>query len=112
MNIVILGAGAVGSTLADLLAKESELNDVTVVDSNISHLDEVEEHADIKTVLGHCSHPNILVKAGIEEADIVVAVTGSDETNLVACLISKTLRNGIRTIARIRDTYYAKKKTK
>ena len=112
MNIVILGAGAVGSTLADLLAKESELNDVTVIDSNILCLDEVEEHADIKTVLGHCSHPNILVKAGIEEADIVVAVTGSDETNLVACLISKTLNNEIRTIARIRDTSYAKKKTK
>ena len=112
MNIVILGAGAVGSTLADLLVKESELNDVTVIDSNILCLDEVEEHADIKTVLGHCSHPNILVKAGIEEADIVVAVTGSDETNLVACLISKTLNNEIRTIARIRDTSYAKKKTK
>ena len=112
MNIVILGAGAVGSTLADLLTKESEDNDITIVDLNIAPLASIEEHADIKTIQGHCSHPNILVNAGIEKADIVVAATGSDETNIVACLISKTLSNNIRTIARIRDASYAKKKTK
>ena len=112
MEIVILGAGGVGSTLADLLAKESEENDITVIDANPSYLSSVEEHADIKTIQGHCSHPDVLVKAGIQKADIVVAVSGSDEINLVACLIAKTLSTNIRTIARIRDTSYAKKDTK
>ncbi|MDG2061825.1 MAG: Trk system potassium transporter TrkA [SAR86 cluster bacterium] len=112
MEIVILGAGAVGSTLADLLAKESEENDITIIDANPSYLSSIEEHADIKTIQGHCSHPDVLVKAGIQKADIVVAVSGSDEINLVACLIAKTLSANIRTIARIRDASYAKKDTK
>jgi trk system potassium uptake protein TrkA len=112
LNIVILGAGAVGSTLSDLLAKESEDNDITVVDSNGGLLASIEEHSDIKTIQGHCSHPNILVNSGLETADIVVAVSGSDETNIVACMISKTLNPDIRTIARIRDASYTKKKTK
>jgi trk system potassium uptake protein len=112
LEIVILGAGAVGSTLADLLAKESEENDITIIDANPSYLSSIEEHADIKTIQGHCSHPDVLVKAGIQKADIVVAVSGSDEINLVACLIAKTLSANIRTIARIRDASYAKKDTK
>ena len=83
MKIVILGAGAVGSTLASLLSQE---NDLVVVDHNSLELHRLEEEADIKTLLGEVSYPNILVNAGILEADMVVAVTGSDETNIVACM--------------------------
>ena len=80
MKIVILGAGAVGSTLANLLSQE---NDLTIVDDDPIKLHKLEEEADIKTILGGASYPNILVNAGINDADMVVAVTGSDETNIV-----------------------------
>ena len=90
MKIVILGAGAVGSTLADLLSQE---NDLTIVDNDPVKLHKLEEEADIRTVLGSASYPNIQVTAGIKEADMVVAVTGSDEINIVSCMISKVLND-------------------
>ena len=110
MKIVILGVGAVGSTLANLLSQED--NDVIVVDQDPQPLKKLEEDADIRTVVGGASYPNILVNADIKNADMVVAVTGSDETNIVACLISKVLSNSIKTIARIREASYLKDKTK
>ena len=91
MKIVILGAGAVGGALAKLLALEE--NDVVVVDWDANSLNYLEEDADIKTVLGGSSYPNILLEADIKNADMVIAVTGSDEINIVACLISKILSN-------------------
>ena len=100
MKIVVLGVGAVGSTLAKLLSQED--NDVVVVDEDPQQLSSLEEDADIRAVHGKASHPNVLVKADIKSADMVVAVTGSDETNIVACLISKVLSKSIKTIARIR----------
>ena len=109
MKIVILGAGAVGSTLASLLSQE---NDLVVVDHSSSELHRLEEEADIKTLLGEVSYPNILVNAGILEADMVVAVTGSDETNIVACMIAKVLNKSVKTIARVREISYLKGKTK
>ena len=109
MKIVILGAGAVGSTLANLLSQE---NDLTIIDNDSVKLHKLEEEADIRTVLGGASYPNILVNAGIKDADMVVAVTGSDETNLVACLISKVLNESVKTIARVREISYLKGKTK
>ena len=93
MKIVILGAGAVGSTLATLLSEE---NDLVVVDNDASVLSHLEEEADIKTVFGTSSHPNILVKADIAKADMVVAVTGSDEANIVSCMIAKVLNSSIK----------------
>ena len=110
MKIVILGVGAVGSTLANLLSQDD--NDVIVVDQDPRPLKKLEEDADIRTVIGGASYPNILVNADIKNADMVVAVTGSDETNIVACLISKVLSNSIKTIARIREASYLKDKTK
>ena len=109
MKIVILGAGAVGSTLATLLSEE---NDLVVVDNDASVLSNLEEEADIKTVFGTSSHPNILVKADIAKADMVVAVTGSDEANIVSCMIAKVLNSSIKTIARVREVSYLKGKTK
>ncbi|MBK69934.1 MAG: Trk system potassium transporter TrkA [Euryarchaeota archaeon] len=108
MKIVILGAGAVGSALAFLLSQD---NDVVVVDSNKATLDKLEEKADVQTINGSCSFPNILVKAGIYNADMVTAVSGSDETNIVSCMISKILNKEIKTIARIREISYLKGKT-
>tara|TARA_B000000460_G_scaffold220150_1_gene171576 strand:- start:7070 stop:8437 length:1368 start_codon:yes stop_codon:yes gene_type:complete len=110
LKIVILGVGAVGSTLANLLSQDN--NDVIVVDQDPRPLKKLEEDADIRTVIGGASYPNILVNADIKNADMVVAVTGSDETNIVACLISKVLSNSIKTIARIREASYLKDKTK
>ncbi len=110
MKIIILGAGTVGTTLAISLSQED--NDVTVVDNNQSALHHLEEEADIKTVNGSCSYPNTLVNSGIKEADMVVAVTGSDEINIVSCLISKVLSENVKTIARIRESSYLKDRTK
>ena len=109
MKIVILGAGAVGSTLASLLSEE---NDLVVVDHDLSALHRLEEEADVKTLLGEASYPNILVKAGIQEADMMVAVTASDETNIVSCMIAKVLNKSVKTIARVREISYLKGKTK
>ena len=109
MKIVILGAGAVGSTLASLLSEE---HDIVIVDNNSSVLGYLEEEADLKTILGSCSYPNILVNADIANADMVVAVTGSDETNIVSCLIAKVLNSSTKTIARVREASYLRGKTK
>jgi len=110
LKIIILGAGTVGTTLAISLSQED--NDVTVVDNDQSALHHLEEEADIKTVNGSCSYPNTLVNSGIKEADMVVAVTGSDEINIVSCLISKVLSENVKTIARIRESSYLKDRTK
>ena len=71
MNIVILGAGQVGSSLAEVLANEN--NDVTVVDIDRLHLQRLQDRLDIRTVFGHASHPDILTQAGLEDADMLIA---------------------------------------
>ncbi|MDP9142240.1 MAG: Trk system potassium transporter TrkA [Pseudomonadota bacterium] len=106
MKIIILGAGQVGSTLAENLA--SEQNDVTVVDSNPVALEELQERLDIRTVTGHASHPSVLRMAGADDADMIIAVTSSDETNMLACKIANTLFNTPTKIARVRATDYLK----
>jgi trk system potassium uptake protein TrkA len=104
MKIVILGAGQVGGTLAENLAKEE--NDVTLVDSDTVRLDELRDRMDIRVVAGHASTPSILKAAGIEDADLLVAVTSSDEINMVACQIAHSLFHTPTRIARIRSTGY------
>jgi len=104
LKIIILGAGQVGSTLASLLSQED--NDVTVVDLDDKALSQLEEKDDINTVKGGCTFPTTLIAADIKSADMVAAVTGSDEINIVACLISKVLSSNIKTIARIRESSY------
>ena len=89
MKILILGAGQVGSSVASNLA--SEANDITLVDSQSDILDDLRDRLDIQTIAGHASHPDVLVRAGIEDADMLIAVTNSDETNMVACQIAHTL---------------------
>jgi trk system potassium uptake protein len=104
VKIVILGAGQVGSTVAESLV--SEANDITVVDLESTRLRNLQDRLDLRTVLGSAAHPSVLVEAGIEDCDLVIAVTQSDETNLVACKLAEQLFNVPTRIARIRATDY------
>jgi trk system potassium uptake protein len=104
VKIVILGAGQVGGSVAESLV--SEHNDITVVDLEPQRLRALQERLDLRTVLGSGAHPSVLTEAGIEDADLLVAVTQSDETNLVACRIAARMFNVPRRIARVRATDY------
>ena len=104
MKILILGAGQVGSSLAENLAHEA--NDITIVDKNEDSLRQLQDRLDLRTVTGHASHPDILRAAGAEDADMLVAVTDSDETNMVACQIAYTVFHTPTKIARIRAVEY------
>ncbi len=104
MKILILGAGQVGGTLAAQLAGEN--NDITVVDTNVERLRELQDRVDIATVCGPASQPSILRQAGAEDAEMLVAVTASDEVNMVACEVCHTLFHTPTKIARIRASDY------
>jgi trk/ktr system potassium uptake protein len=104
VKIVILGAGQVGSTVAESLV--SEANDITIVDIDSARLRNLQDRLDLRTVLGSAAHPSVLIEAGIEDCDLVIAVTQSDETNLVACKLAEQLFNVPTRIARIRATDY------
>jgi len=104
MKIIILGAGQVGSSVAVNLAREA--NDITVVDSDEKCLRELSDRLDINTVYGHASHPDVLHSAGAEDADLILAVTSSDETNMVACQVAYTLFHCPTKIARVRESGY------
>ena len=104
MKIVIVGAGQVGGTLAEHLAREH--NDVTVVDIDDVILRSLQDRLDIRTVSGTGCHPEVLVRAGIEDADMLVAVTNSDEINITACQVAYSLFRTPHKIARIRSQNY------
>jgi trk system potassium uptake protein TrkA len=104
MKIIILGAGQVGGTLAENLAVEQ--NDITVVDTDQVRLRELQDRIDIKTVIGQGSYPQVLRQAGADDADMLVAVTNSDETNMVACQIAYSLFRTPTKISRIRSAAY------
>ena len=110
MKIIILGAGQVGSSLAASLS--SEANDITIVDTNTDFLRDLQDHLDLRVIAGYASHPDILTQAGAEDADMIIAVTDSDETNLVACQISYTLFHTPTKIARIRSMAYLNEQNK
>lgn len=104
MKIIILGAGQVGGTLAENLVGEN--NDITVVDTDASRLRQLQDKFDLRVVQGHGSHPRVLREAGAEDADMLVAVTNFDETNMIACQIAYSLFNTPNRIARIRAADY------
>ena len=104
MRIIILGAGQVGSGMAYSLSREE--NDISVVDTDPARLQELQEKLDIRTVLGHASHPETLIRAGIEDADLLIALTNSDETNMIACQIGYSLFNTPTKVARVRAADY------
>jgi trk system potassium uptake protein TrkA len=109
MKILILGAGQVGSSAAYHLSRE-EANEVTVVDMRPEVLRELQDRLDIRTVVGHAAYPDVLQRAGANDADIVVALTDSDETNMVACQVAYTLFHTPTKIARIRAAEYMNSK--
>jgi trk system potassium uptake protein len=106
MKILILGAGQVGSSVAAALASEN--SDITVVDLDAAKLRDLAERLDIRTIVGHASLPSVLGHAGAEDADLVIAVTSSDEVNLIACQVADALFKTPTKIARLREMEYLK----
>lgn len=104
MRIVICGAGQVGYGIAERLAAEQ--NDVSVIDSQARLVNLVRDNLDVRGVVGHGSHPDVLAEAGIDQADMLIAVTLSDEVNMVACQVAHSLFNVPTKIARIRAQSY------
>ena len=104
MRIVILGAGQVGSSVAENLV--SEANDITIVDINPERLRQLQDRLDLRVVAGNAAHPATLEQAGARDADMILAVTQSDETNMVACKLAATMFNIPTKIARIRSADY------
>ncbi len=102
MKILILGAGQVGSTVAESLV--SEANDITVVDSDGAKLRQLRDRLDLRTLTGNAAHPSVLEQAGIADTDMLLAVTQSDEVNMLACKLAASLYNTPTRIARIRAT--------
>jgi trk system potassium uptake protein TrkA len=105
MKILILGGGQVGRTAAEHLSRE-EANEVTVVDVNEDLLRDLQDRLDVRTVAGNAAHPTVLEAAGAAEAEIIVALTSSDEVNMLACEVAFRLFRTPTKIARIRAAEY------
>ena len=103
-NIIICGAGRVGMTITDHLSNEGY--DITVIDANLEAIQKITELYDVRGVQGLASYPNVLEDAGIKDAEIIIAVTQSDEINMIACHIAKSLYSTPTLIARIRSPAY------
>ena len=104
MKIIIVGAGQVGSSLSINLVKEG--NDVTLIDKSLDLLEDIADKVDLQTIHGNGAHPRILESAGAHKADMIVAVSKSDETNMIACQVAFTVFGVSKKIARIRDLEY------
>lgn len=106
MKIIILGAGQVGSTLAENLANGE--NDITLIDEEAKNLNTLQDKHDLRVLNGNPSSPRLLREAGASDADLLIAVTNSDESNMIACQIGYTLFNIPTKIARIRNPDYVR----
>lgn len=104
MKVVICGAGQVGTSIARHLAGEN--NDVTVIDHDEGLVRKISETLDVRGVLGLASHPHVLENAGAEDADMLIAVTFSDEVNMIACQVAHSLFDVPTKIARVRQQSY------
>ncbi len=104
MKIIILGAGQVGISVAENLVSES--NDITVIDSDVNRLRGLQDRLDLRTIVGNAASPSTLRQAGAEDADLLIAVTQSDQTNLCACRTAATLFNLPTKVARLRSPDY------
>ena len=105
MQIIIVGCGKVGRTLAEQLQEEE--SDITLIDVSSNVITSLQDDIDAMGIVGNGASINTLVEAGIENADILIAVTGSDEMNLLCCLIAQKTGH-CQTIARVRNPIYAK----
>jgi len=108
MKIIVLGAGQVGQSVARSLAAEQ--NDLVVVDTDVEALKHLEEIEELQTVVGYASYPEVLREAGAEDADMIIAATDSDETNIVAIQIAYSLYRTPIKIARVRSAEYVREK--
>ncbi|MGB0719326.1 MAG: Trk system potassium transporter TrkA [Bdellovibrionales bacterium] len=104
MRAIICGAGQVGYNIASYLAREE--NDVTIVDKDPVLIGRVNDNLDVNGIVGHASNPDVLSQAGAKDADLIIAVTQSDEINMVACQIGHSLFGVPKKIARIREQAY------
>ncbi|MEX0607757.1 MAG: Trk system potassium transporter TrkA, partial [Halofilum sp. (in: g-proteobacteria)] len=104
MKIIICGAGQVGASVAHNLANED--NDITVIDTDPAVLQGLQDQLDLRTVHGSAPHPSVLRRAGAEDADMLLAVTSSDEANMIACQVAYTLFHTPTKIARLRGAEY------
>ena len=104
MRVIIIGAGEVGFHIAQRLAGENK--EVVVIDKNDESLRKIAETSDVQTIVGSGSSPKVLMDAGIAEADILLAVTDSDEINIIACYYANLLSEGVTKLARIRSEMY------
>jgi trk system potassium uptake protein TrkA len=104
MKIIILGAGQVGGTLAENLVGEK--NDITLIDANEGALNNLKDRLDIQVIQGIGSHPDVLRQAGAEDADMLIAVTNSDESNMLACQVAHSIFSTPTKIARVRSEQY------
>lgn len=104
MRVIVCGAGQVGSNIARQLAREG--NEVTLIDQNPDLARKIGDELDVRTMVGHASHPDVLENAGAAEADMLIAVTHSDEVNMVACQVAHSLFDVPKKVARIRSQQY------
>ena len=104
MKVIICGAGEVGKTIAEHLSKED--NDVTVIDQSQENISEINDTLDVNTIIGSGSQPSILDKAGARNAEMIIAVTQSDEINMIACEVANSQFNVPLKVARVRDQDY------
>ena len=104
MKVIVCGAGQVGFGIAERLAAEQ--NDVTVIDSSPVLIQTITDSLDVQGLVGHGSHPDILHRAGAEDADMIIAVTFTDEVNMMACQVAHSLFNIPTKIARVRAQSY------
>ena len=102
MKVIIVGAGEVGYNIANRLASESKR--VIVIDKNESAIQRLAENLDVQTITASGSNPKVLIEAGIKEAEIFLAVTDSDEVNLVACFMVNLISPATKKLARIRNS--------
>jgi trk system potassium uptake protein TrkA len=101
MKVIILGAGQVGASVAEGLV--SEENDITIIDPDGVRLAQLQDRLDLRTVVGNGAVPSVMRSAGAEDADMLIAVTQSDQTNLVACKLAHSVFNIPKRIARLRS---------
>lgn len=107
MKIIIVGCGKIGTTLAEQLS--SEHHDLVVIDTNPQKIQQLSESIDVMGIVDNCASINVLSDAGIEDAHLLIAVTGSDELNLLCCVIAKKVSK-CHTIARVRNPLYNKER--
>ena len=104
MKVIVCGAGQVGSNIARHLALEN--NDVTIVDRSPDLIRRISDTLDVNGIVGHASLPDVLERAGLADADLLIAVTYSDEVNMVACQVAHSLFAVPTKIARVRQQGY------